>query len=277
MIYGDLFHKASAAAKRVVIGRSVQGRAIYAFVKGRDKSRKILIHGGIHARECITARLVYQMIIDYNSDAEIWFVPLVNPDGAELVVNGLESANIFRRKRLVKLNGGKKDFSLWKANIKGVDLNVNFDALWGTGINNIRYRHSENYIGKKPFSEPETRALRRVTKANDFVLTISYHTKGKEIYWGFNNDFRYYDEAVKFSALTGYPLLKSTGSAGGYKDWFVKTFERLGLTIETGDDSYPHPIPEDAFDEIYKENADVPRLAAEVAKSLKKIYLNCLK
>lgn len=275
MFIEDNLDMARKAAKRsVVIGQSELGRDIYAFVKGQREDVKVLIHGAIHAREYITGRLICDLIKDYKGEAEIWFVPFVNPDGVCLVLEGLDSAPKDRHKMLKKYNGYSRDFSQWKANINGVDLNVNFDADWGRGTQNIRYANYENFIGTKPFSESETRALRDLTIQQEFVSTISYHTKGEEIYWGFQEFCDYYDEAMRFSNITGYPLKKSIGSAGGYKDWFTKEFGRLGLTIEAGRDDYEHPLDNNAYDDIYLKNKDIANLASEVAISLYNKHLN---
>lgn len=268
MFLDDIYERAGRGADRAeVIGRSALGRDIWAFIKGRGGG-KVLIHGSIHAREHITAKLVAQLAEEYTGNAEIWFVPVVNPDGVMLAKYGLISVPLRRRRMLYEINNASEDFSLWKANANAVDLNVNFDALWGRGASNIRTMNSENYIGPFPFSEPETRALRRITLRNNFNVTISYHTKGQEIYWGFDDNYLYYDEGMEFSALTGYPLLKSIDSAGGYKDWFVQTTRKLGLTIETGNDIFTHPLGDEAFDEIYQENKGVPALAGEISSNM---------
>lgn len=250
------------------IGHSVLHREIIAFVKGKSK-RKVLIHGAIHAREYITARLVIQLLEEYKGDTEIWFVPIVNPDGVALVTGGLSTVPRFRHNILLKYNNYSENFSQWKANINGVDLNVNFDAKWGKGQYNITYPNYENYIGPYAFSEPESRALRNITLKNDFVLTISYHTKGQEIFWGFDDFYEYYEEALEFSKLIGYPLKKSINSTGGYKDWYANKFNRLGLTIEVGNDKYPHPLKGSAYEEIWKENKDIANLADIIARKIR--------
>ena len=45
-------------------------------------------------------------------------VPMVNPDGVSLVLNG-PPENEPWRSRVVELNNGSTDFSGWKANIEG--------------------------------------------------------------------------------------------------------------------------------------------------------------
>ena len=119
----------------------------------------------------------------------------------------------------------------------GVDLNVNFNARWGEGAQNVRTAGSENYIGAKPFSEPETVALAEFTRKIKPVLTLSYHAKGREIYYEFGQSGERLrrDRAVAEYAvsLTGYRLIEGTrGSAGGYKDWCVQELKIPSLTIE---------------------------------------------
>jgi g-D-glutamyl-meso-diaminopimelate peptidase len=57
-------------------------------------------------------------------------MPMVNPDGVDLVLNGLDRSNPYYND-LIKWNNGSTDFSkTWNANIRGVDLNHNYDAMW---------------------------------------------------------------------------------------------------------------------------------------------------
>lgn len=250
-------------AKIEVIGKSFFNRPIYAVFVGNGNP-KTLIHGGIHARENITSRLVLDLAKKHEGDA-ICFVPMVNPDGVELACNGVDSVPQEYRRFLIDVNQSL-DFTLWKANGRAVDNNVNFDADWGGGDKNITYPCFENYIGQYPESEPETVALVSLTKKYRFCASISYHAKGNVIYQGFKGLNPYVDLAKGFSEITGYPLMESVTSSGGYKDWFVNKGFGLGLTIEVGDDAYSHPLPDEAYDTILKENADVPKLLEEAGK-----------
>ena len=94
----------------------------------------------------------------------VYFIPLVNPDGVEIVEKGKP---------------------LYKANAREVDLNVNFDADWGKGKYNQKFKGDANFIGEKPFSEPETIALKEFTLKVKPDMTFSYHSKGEEIYYSF--------------------------------------------------------------------------------------------
>ena len=196
------------------IGKTLFGRTVYAMKVG-EGSPVGLVQCAIHGREFITASLAIEQYRVGVSRGSCWFIPLANPDGALLSEMGILSAPTERRGYLRDINGSE-DFSLWKANGRGVDLNVNFDAGWGTGVKNVRKAGAENYIGEYPFSELETQALKNFTEKIKPDYTISYHTKGEEIYWYFSQsshtcprDFRL---AKAISTATGYPLAMAKGT-----------------------------------------------------------------
>ncbi len=250
------FYKTVRAEKRV-IGKSTLGRDIYA-VKVGEGAPVGLAQYAIHGREYITSILALRHFEVGTQKGSLWILPLVNPDGAMLSCQGLASVhNVAVRKQLIAMNGSE-DFSLWKANARGVDLNVNFDAAWGTGVKNTRIAGSENYIGKKPFSERETQAIKRFTETVHPDYTISYHTKGEEIYWYFYQPMAHLARdkmlALCLSQTTGYPLAHAKGSAGGYKDWCIRKFGIPAFTVEAGADTFVHPIGEEGLPDILRKN-----------------------
>lgn len=121
----------SQGAEIRVIGYSAFGREIIAARAG-DGKKRIIATAAIHARENVTASLVAEAALNYTGNATVWFIPLVNPDGAELVAQGAAAFGE-AGEYLIALNGGSRDFQKWKANARGVDLNVNFDAKFGKG------------------------------------------------------------------------------------------------------------------------------------------------
>ena len=131
-----------------------------------------------------------------------------------------------------------------------------------------------NYIGSAPFSEPETQALRDFTLEINPAFTISYHTKGEVIYWRYcqsalraMRDRRY---AKALSAATGYPLAEAQGSAGGYKDWCVEKLGIPAFTVETGRESFAHPLGRSALADIVTKNIDaLAKLCAAFEKRTK--------
>ncbi|HBN13276.1 MAG TPA: hypothetical protein DD415_06645, partial [Clostridiales bacterium] len=206
--------------KKCVIGYSFYGKEIFAFHIGSPVGRQFISTYAIHGREWITARLALKHIKRGIKKGGGWVIPLVNPDGAKI---------------------SQTTKPLWKANARGVDLNCNFDADWGSGRLNTAARGGENCIGDYPFSEAETAALRDFTlKIRPFV-TLSFHTKGEEIYWQYDGagDSR---GAKILSAATGYESKIICGSAGGYKDWCIQKLGIPAYTIECGADGLTHPI-----------------------------------
>ncbi len=241
---------AAFGGKKSVIGRSVEGRAIYALHIGSEGGPQLLAQYAIHGREWITGLLALTHVRRGLARGGAWIVPLSNPDGALLSETGIESVSKSRRQKLIQINK-KEDFSLWKANAEAVDLNVNFSARWGTGKRNVRAPASENYIGPAPFSEPETRALRDFTRAVMPALTVSFHTKGEVIYWQFFQPAadRVRDRRLAgvLSVATGYPLGDEGQSAGGYKDWCIAELRIPAFTVEVGADHLAHPIGREAL------------------------------
>ena len=260
----------SVTTEKLVIGKSVFGRDIFAVKIGEGEPVGIVQYA-IHGREYITARLARVHYEVGTAQGSCWLLPLVNPDGALLAEVGLSSIPKEKRETLLALNGGKKDFFLWKANGNGVDLNVNFAARWGKGEKNVRAAGRENYIGKTPFSEPETRALRTFTEKVRPAYTVSYHTKGEEIYWYFYQPIRACCRdkrlALALSESTGYPLRYARGSVGGYKDWCIQRYGIPAFTIEAGKDVFSHPLGEREFVDVAEKNRyALYRLSEEMEK-----------
>lgn len=215
------------------IGKSAQGRDILCFKVGKG-GKPLISTAAIHARENASAYVVLAQLRRAYASGEgcvRYFIPLVNPDGAEILKEGLKSGD----------DGLKK----WKANAVGVDLNVNFDARWASGKQNVFKAGSENYVGKCAFSEPESSALARFTERVGAGFTLSYHTSGREIYWYFfqtENYARDYEIALFAEHCLRYRYKRidsDCDSAGGYKDWCVEKLGIPALTIELGKGEHP--------------------------------------
>ena len=226
-----------------VIGFSFFNKPIYYFAVKKTPRPKILVQYAIHAREHITAHLaLYQIekFIKSGNRGTVYFIPMVNPDGVEIALN---------------------EKPLYKANGRGVDLNVNFDARWGKGKLNVNIISDENFIGESPFSEPESVALRNFTLKVSPDATVSYHCKGEEIYWEFyqrgRRRMRDFNIAKALSDVTGYAVKRTPFSCGGYKDWCVQKLKIPAFTIEVGCDALSHPLKEDCLEDIINKNEKV--------------------
>ena len=274
----DIYRQTQAFFQKVntqkqVIGKTAFGREIYAVRCGHGSPVGIATYA-IHGREFITAKLAFLHFFA-GVFGSVWLLPLVNPDGALLSQIGLSSAPENEWKNLLSINGKNTDFSLWKANGRGVDLNVNFDAEWGKGKSNVFAPAPENYVGKTAFSEAESRALKEFTLSIRPDYTISYHTKGEEIYWYFGQDEKREkrDKALAkvFSEATMYPLKQTFGSVGGYKDWCIQALQIPAFTVEVGEDKWAHPLKDNAFLQIEERNKFALRKLSQAVQKIGKI------
>ena len=252
-----------------ILGYSTLGQPIYAVHLGNYNGKQILIEGGIHARE-YPASLVLIDIIEYistqNLEGGIYAAPLVNPDGARLVLDGLNWIKCDKLKEyILNINGNSKDFSQWKADILAVDLNVNFDALWGEGAQNVFCPAPGNFVGYYPESEREVRELIDFSYRTNPDLTLSFHTKGEVIYYGFEaltpeELARDTEIANYISTINGYTPVMTENSVGGYSDWVSQYLRVPAFTIEIGPLSAPTPIPQEYITPAVEANKNLPSL-----------------
>ena len=231
------------------IGCTENGNLIPFFSVKKTEYPVVVAQYAIHAREYITTYLGMMQAKDFAARGKkgtVYFIPAVNLDG---VAEALYCDKTY------------------KANARQVDLNVNFDANWGEGAKNVRYKAAENYIGEYPFSESETRALRDFTLFVKPDITVSYHSKGEEIYWEFFQGDkarqRDYKIAAAVSRTTRYPLKSAGKSTGGYKDWCIQKLQIPALTVEVGSDLLFHPIGKEHAEEIFLKNREVMKILTE--------------
>ncbi|AGK95929.1 M14 family metallopeptidase [Clostridium pasteurianum] len=267
-------------------GKSVLGRELY-YVKLGTGPNEVFYNGSHHALEWITTPLLTKFIENFSkayvdgtnirgySPRDIWnrssiyIMPMVNPDGVDLVLNGLSRSNPYYNE-LIRWNKGSTDFSQnWEANNHGVDLNHNYNALWQLSKDaeasyGVFGPGPTRYSGPSPESEPETKAVVSFTRSHNFRLVIAYHSQGEVIYWQFSNLTPPESLPIgnQFSNVSGYALAETSGitSYSGYKDWFIQDFRRPGYTIEVGRGRNPLPISQ--FNEIYNDNEELLLLAS---------------
>lgn len=252
------------------IGHSVIGKDIPALFVGNGQKR-VHFDASFHANEWITTPIIMTFLNDYllsltnKSSVRGFFtlplylqtnlniVPMVNPDGVDLVLNGLP-ANETIRTNLIEWNNGSSDFSGWKANINGVDLNDQFPAEWALeSERNAKSPGPRDYGGEQPLSQPESIAMANLTREMDFARVLAFHTQGEVIYFGFQGLEPPESEPLvhEFARVSGYEPVQTIDSYAGYKDWFIQDWRRPGFTVELGLGTNPLPISQ--FDEIYEE------------------------
>ncbi|MFA5675802.1 MAG: M14 family metallopeptidase [Christensenellales bacterium] len=271
-----------------IAGQSVLGRNLY-YLRLGTGANKVFFNGAHHALEWITSPLLMKFAEDlshayalsdsiagYNpseifEQSSIYIMPMVNPDGVELVIEGLSQNNPYYND-LIAWNKGNADFStVWQANNRGVDLNHNYNADWeisreAAASLGITGPGPTRYGGPYPESEPETKAVVNFTRENDFKLVLAYHSQGEVIFWSFNNleppISRRIGEAL--ANASGYRLAEPEGIASyaGYKDWFIQYFRRPGYTVEVGRGVNPLPITQ--LPVIYGDNLPLLLLASVI-------------
>lgn len=265
----------------LIIGYSTFFRPIYVFHVGTYEGNQMLMEGGIHAREYLSTlflieeiKFLHEQFVNGELSGGYYVIPLVNPDGVALVLEGVSSVSCNIQKDILKLiNNGSDDFSLWKANGLGVDLNVNFDAEWGKGTQNVFCLRSGNFVGYYPESEREVKILTEFTKQIYPSITISWHTKGEVIYYGFYTlppklIARDYQIALKISEVNGYSVLKTEGSVGGFSDWVSLNLEVPAFTIEIGNQNISHPLNEENLSVVFEQNKYVPIVALNAVNNV---------
>lgn len=268
--------------KTTVIGKSVMGKDIPALRIGRS-AEYVLFAGGFHGSEHITSSLLLRFCeelcaaLDDDRVIEglnvrramygrgLIVVPSVNPDGCEISRFGAAATG--GSKFLRRLSGG--DYEHYNANARGVDINHNFDADWKA----LREREKDSGIagpasrrfgGFSPESEPETVALTGLCKAVHIRHAVAFHSQGEVIYapTGPNLPKRSERMAEIMSASSGYALSEPEGLAvgGGFKDWFIKEFDRPAFTVEVGHGE--NPLPLEDYSKIYKQIRELLMLSA---------------
>lgn len=271
-----------------VIGQSVFGRPIRALVIGNGE-RKVIYSAAHHANEWITALVLLKFAEDLAeaiqngariygilakniaAAATIYLIPMVNPDGVNLVVGASPQGSLpYDTARELADNYPDIPFpSGWKANINGVDLNLQYPAGW-LQAREIKFSQGftrpgpRDYVGRFPLSQPESRALAEYTQGIDPILVLAYHSQGEVIYWQFQDYQVPGAEALarEFARLSGYALEETPyeSSFAGYKDWFIQQYRRPGFTIEVGRGDNPLPLSQ--FDKIYADNLGILTTAA---------------
>ena len=249
------------------------GRKVQVLTMGTGE-RKVLFAGAFHANEWITALVLLKFAEQLAADealrsmATVHFVPMVDPDGVDLVVGAATDEEVALAEKLSENYPGIPFPDGWKANLLGVDLNLQYPAGW-LQAREIKFMQGytkpgpRDFVGIAPLWEKEARALADYTIKVDPDLVVAYHTQGQEIYWQFKDIYvpGARELGEEFAKVSGYKLAEVAynSSFAGYKDWFIQRFRRPGYTIEAGAGENPLPLTD--FDEIYKDNVGILRAA----------------
>ena len=264
------------------------GRSVWALEVG-EGDRHVLYSAAHHANEWITTPILLKFLEQLGKaytaggtiygvpaatilkTATIHLVPMVDSDGVDLVTGAIRPGSTqWNMARDLAENYPDIPFpDGWKANLLGVDLNLQYPAGW-LQAREIKFSQGytrpgpRDFVGRSPLSQRESRALADYTEEVDPLLVLAYHSQGEVIYWQFADidvpGARTLGE--EFARVSGYTLEDTPyeSSFAGYKDWFIKTYRRPGYTIEVG--MGENPLPLSQFDEIYRDNLGILVTAA---------------
>ncbi|MBQ2920351.1 MAG: M14 family metallocarboxypeptidase [Oscillospiraceae bacterium] len=259
------------------------GRPILALTIGTGP-RRVLYSAAHHANEWLTATVLLKFTedlaeaiqtgsrlggVDAAQLAEqttIHIVPMVDPDGVDLVTGAIApGTEDYAQAQALAENYPAIPFpDGWKANLSGVDLNLQYPAGW-LMAREIKFSQGytqpgpRDYVGRFPLSQPESQALYDYTERVDPAIVIAWHSQGEVIYWQYGgievSGAR--ELAQRFADASGYVLEDTpyNSSFAGYKDWFIQAYRRPGFTIEVGTGTNPLPVSQ--FEDIYQASLPI--------------------
>ena len=259
------------------------GRPILALTIGTGP-RRVLYSAAHHANEWLTATVLLKFAedlaeaiqsgsrlggVDAAQLAEqttIHIVPMVAPDGVDLVTGAIApgTEDYAQAQALAEKYPAIPFPDGWKANLSGVDLNLQYPAGW-LMAREIKFSQGytqpgpRDYVGRFPLSQLESQALYDYTERVDPAIVIAWHSQGEVIYWQYGgievSGAR--ELAERFADASGYALEDTpyASSFAGYKDWFIQAYRRPGFTIEVGTGT--NPLPPEQFEDIYQASLPI--------------------
>ena len=264
-----------------ILATTAYYRPIRTLVLGKGP-RKVLFSASHHANEWITSLVLLKYAEELCGgtapnarevleNTTLYMVPMVNPDGVDLVTGAIVPDSIpYSVAQGLAQNYPDIPFpNGWKANLKGVDLNLQYPAGW-MQAREIKFSQGftqpgpRDYVGRAPLDQIESRAMADYTLSLDPELVVALHSQGKLIFWQFE-DIEVpgaQELGEEMARVSGYTLADTPyeSSFAGYKDWFIKRWRRPGYTIEVGTGASPLPLEQ--FDEIYAAVAPALSVAA---------------
>ncbi|MGB9722121.1 MAG: M14 family zinc carboxypeptidase, partial [bacterium] len=227
----------------------------------KEDEPAILFNGIHHAEELLGCEvslfLLNDLVSKYGVDSsithwinntEIWIIPILNPEGHNVVMNGIDT--IWRKNKRDNNNNGFFDLDS-----DGVDLNRNYDFNWELG--GSPDPTDEYYRGPYPFSENETRIIKDLTLQNHFVFDVCYHCartgQGELVYypWRWGNQFAIDHPFIKRIADTlaskiindagngTYVSIYGYATEGTARNWLYGVCGTFAYTIEVSRGCYP--------------------------------------
>ena len=280
----------SLTTEKMDIGHSLEDSVIWAFKISDnpdvdEDEPEVFFNSLIHAREPagleVLLYFMWHLLDNYGLDSlathlvderEIWFVPVVNPDG--YCYNEYQNPG----------GGG-----MWRKNRRfcgtdyGIDLNRNWGYMWGyDNEGSSPYCDDPTYRGDSAFSEPATQVMRDFILSRNFVMSLDNHTHGDWLLipWGY--DYIYTPDHDLFRAIAesmavfnGYTPATCWEAMypvnGGSIDWEYGELGVIGISPEIGNSDDGFWPPEWRIPILCELNLQPNLLFAEVADNPRKI------
>ncbi|MFZ2955532.1 MAG: M14 family metallopeptidase [Candidatus Ozemobacteraceae bacterium] len=251
----DWSQKYASIARLSSLGKSCEGRDIWAMKVSDnpeidEKQPASLIMGAHHAREWISVEVpmeaLKQMLEGYGKDEnltrlvntrEVWFVPMVNPDG----ITYSQTKSRYWRKNRRQVDS--KNY--------GVDLNRNYGYQWGN-VGASTSPSQDTYHGTAAFSEPETAAIKALAEREHFQASISCHSYSELILFPFGYAYnvpcqdtptlsKLAGEMAAFNHYTPENSAELYPAMGDSDDWLYGACKTLAFTFELATEFIPSP------------------------------------
>ena len=255
------------------IGESMLGRMIPIVTLGQGE--KAVLYVGAHSAgewraSLFLLRFLQEMCEWLRNDAcafrysvkyllatrTLYFVPMINPDGVEYRLHGVEKEHILHD-RLIKMNGQSEDFSSWQANARGVDLRYNypcgfFEHRAQTLRDGLEGGAPEGYGGEIPESEPEVGNFCNFLRFRDDIrAVVSLYLSGEKIVYRTQDRCppRARDIAAKLSLMSGYALFgEERVRKGSLHDFVTEEWNCPSFEIYCGNGKKSHAGSDGFYD-----------------------------
>ena len=183
-----------SGARRILLGRSAEGRPIIALEVGqRSSRRKVLVVGCTHGDEC-AGTAIAQRLAGVQPRFDLWIVPDLNPDGAARGSRG---------------------------NAHGVDLNRNFPWHW-------QRLYGLYDSGPRALSERESRIAYKLILRLHPAVSIWFHQHLAVV----DESGGSLGIERRFATLAGLPLARLTREPGSITSWQDHTLPGTAFVVE---------------------------------------------
>ncbi len=252
-----------------ILGISHDGRAIPMIRIGLGVECLVLT-AGIHGKESINPVLIGKLAEEYCqlykkdqtiegypvrnllNQYAICMIPMVNPDGYEIAMNGFDVIRNPVLRQKCKMRGIRHEY--WKYNARGVDINRNFPCK----------SYIQQQFGEYPASEKETQALIRLFSEYETVGYIDFHSRGRIIYYYRHGMPLSYNQknhclAQSMQKISDYTIGKkeeeyfSNLNGGTPIHYYSELLKKPAITIETVDNHADFPLHPSYQEQTYQE------------------------